>query len=159
MSQTEDVGIVAPSDVFFEFWEAFRGGAPKFSIEPDGKIAYDTSQDFRVRIDIVIFGDKNTCIDTIYVTDNLLGGSAASKSSLLRVRAKTVVERGSNGEADDLRWLLAQPNMMRQSYRVYFHDFLPRRRVSKPTHGKFGQVHPYTNLLNPPHCLKLFFFF
>lgn len=83
MSKTEDVGIAALPDVLFKLWEAFRTGAQNFSIEPGGKIAYDTSQDFRVRIDTVIFGDKNTCIDTIYVTDDLWDGSVASKSSLL----------------------------------------------------------------------------
>lgn len=34
-------------------------------------------------------------------------GSVASKSDLLRLRAVTVVDRGSDGEVDDFRWLLS----------------------------------------------------
>lgn len=46
------------------------------------------------------------CIERIHATGFFLGGSVASTSDLLRLRAKTVVERGSDGEVDDFRWLL-----------------------------------------------------
>ena len=35
-------------------------------------------------------------------------GSVASMSDLLRLRAVTVVDRGSDGEMDDFRWLLSE---------------------------------------------------
>ena len=35
-------------------------------------------------------------------------GSVASKSDLLRLRAVTVVDRGSDGEIYDFRWLLSE---------------------------------------------------
>ncbi|KAK1961226.1 hypothetical protein LY78DRAFT_706648 [Colletotrichum sublineola] len=80
-----------------------RSGGP-FSLESDGKIAFDAPQGFRIRIDLIEIGGG--CIDVIHATTPFLGGSLASKSDLLRLRAKTVVERGSDGEVDDFRWLL-----------------------------------------------------
>ncbi|KXH42496.1 hypothetical protein CNYM01_13213 [Colletotrichum nymphaeae SA-01] len=75
-----------------------------FAIEADGKIAFDAPQGFRVRMDVLEIG--NGCIERIHATESFLGGSVASSSDLLRLRAKTVVERGSDGEVDDFRWLL-----------------------------------------------------
>ena len=41
-------------------------------------------------------------------TEPVYEGSVASKSDLLRLRAVTVVDRGSDGETDDFRWLLSE---------------------------------------------------
>ncbi|UQC87446.1 uncharacterized protein CLUP02_12951 [Colletotrichum lupini] len=79
-------------------------GLKDFTVEADGKIAFDAPQGFRVRMDVLEIG--NGCIERIHATESFLGGSVASTSDLLRLRAKTVVERGSDGEVDDLRWLL-----------------------------------------------------
>ncbi|KAI3558489.1 hypothetical protein CABS03_08555 [Colletotrichum abscissum] len=79
-------------------------GLKDFTVEADGKIAFDAPQGFRVRMDVLEIG--NGCIERIHATESFLGGSVASTSDLLRLRAKTVVERGGDGEVDDFRWLL-----------------------------------------------------
>ncbi|KAK1999411.1 hypothetical protein LX36DRAFT_699671 [Colletotrichum falcatum] len=100
---TEDVDVAAPPEVLGDIWEGAQAGGP-FSLEFDGKIAFDAPQGFRIRIDLIQIGGG--CIDVIHATTSFLGGSLASKSDLLRLRAKTVAERGSDGEVDDFRWLL-----------------------------------------------------
>ncbi|KAK2847624.1 hypothetical protein FQN49_005709, partial [Arthroderma sp. PD_2] len=103
---TEDVDIAAPSSVIIGVWERVQAGAPGFSIEPDGKIAFDTCQDIRVRIDLIELGEG--CIEQIHVAEPFFEGSVASMSDLLRLRAVTVVDRGSDGEMEDFRWLLSE---------------------------------------------------
>ncbi|KAJ5975336.1 hypothetical protein N7481_009043 [Penicillium waksmanii] len=102
---TEDVDVAAPSDVIYDICKGVMDGALNFSLEPDGKIAFDGSQGIRVRVDIIEIGDA---IERIHVIEPFFEGSVASMSDLLRLRAVTVVERGSDGEADDFRWLLAE---------------------------------------------------
>jgi hypothetical protein len=104
--KTEDVDVAAPPGVLIEIWEAVSAGALNFSLESDGKIAFDAPQGFRVRIDLIQIGDG--CIKRIHVAEPFFEGSVASKSDLLRLRAMTVVDRGSDSEVDDFRWLLAE---------------------------------------------------
>lgn len=104
--RTEDVDVVAPPSVLIDIWEGVTAGAPNFSIEPDGKIAFDAPQGFRVRIDLIQIGGG--CIETIHETEPFFEGSVASMSDLLRLRAVTVVDRGSDGEIEDFRWLLGE---------------------------------------------------
>lgn len=103
--KTEDVDVAAPPSVLIQIWEAVSAGALNFSLESDGKIAFDAPQGFRVRIDIIQIGDG--CIERIHVAEPFYEGSVASKSDLLRLRAVTVVDLGSDGEVDDFRWLLS----------------------------------------------------
>ena len=103
--KTEDVDVAAPPSVLIHIWEAVSAGAPNSNLESDGKIAFDAPQGFRVRIDLIQIGDG--CIQRIYVAEPFHEGSVASKSDLLRLRAVTVVDRGSDGEVDDFRWLLS----------------------------------------------------
>ncbi|KAG6041209.1 hypothetical protein E4U41_005594 [Claviceps citrina] len=106
-SSTPRTWMLRPLQMFSRTsWRVFLAGAPSFSLEPDGKIAFDAPQGFRVRIDIIQIGGG--CIDTIYATEPFYEASVASKSDLLRLRAVTVVERGSDGEVDDFRWLLSE---------------------------------------------------
>ncbi|KAI2711806.1 hypothetical protein CBS147354_8190 [Penicillium roqueforti] len=102
---TEDVDVAAPSDVIHDIAKRVMDGAPNFSLEPDGKIIFDDSQGIRVRIDIIEIGDA---IERIHVADPFFEGSVASMSDLLRLRAVTVAERGSDGEVADFRWLLSE---------------------------------------------------
>lgn len=104
--KTEDVDVAAPPSVLIQIWEAVSAGALNFSHESDGKIAFDAPQGFRVRIDLIQIGDG--CIERIHVAEPFYEGSVASKSDLLRLRAVTVVDRGSDGEVDDFRWLLSR---------------------------------------------------
>ena len=104
--QTEDVNVAAPPSVLIDIWEAISAGALNFSLESDGKIAFDAPQGFRVRVDLIQIG--NGCIERIHVAEPFFEGSVASKSDLLRLRAVTVVDRGSDGEVDDFRWLLSE---------------------------------------------------
>jgi hypothetical protein len=104
--KTEDVDVAAPPSALIDIWEAVSAGAPNFSHESDGKIAFDAPQGFRVRIDLIQIG--NGCIERIYAVEPFFEGSVASKSDLLRLRAVTVVDRGSDGEVDDFRWLLSE---------------------------------------------------
>lgn len=103
---TEDVDVAAPPAVLIDIWEGVSAGAPNFSFESDGKIAFDAPQGFRVRLDIIQIGSG--CIERIHVAEPFFEGSVASKLDLLRLRAVTVVDRGSDGEMDDFRWLLSE---------------------------------------------------
>ncbi|KAL4778128.1 hypothetical protein BJX76DRAFT_352844 [Aspergillus varians] len=87
---TEDLDVAAPPNVLVDIWEGVTAGAPNFSIEPDGKISFDASQGFHSR------------------DEPFYEGSVASVSDLLRFRAMTVVDRGSDGDAADFRWLLSE---------------------------------------------------
>ncbi|KAI9370037.1 hypothetical protein BJX61DRAFT_549220 [Aspergillus egyptiacus] len=87
---TEDVDVAAPPNVLADIWESVTAGAPNFSIEPDGKIAFDASQGFRVRIDLIEYGKE--IVETIHVAEPFYEGSGY---------------RGSDGEAADFRWLLS----------------------------------------------------
>ncbi|KAJ5972813.1 uncharacterized protein N7479_002731 [Penicillium vulpinum] len=101
---TEDVDVVAPSNVLQDICKGVMDGALNYSLEPDGKIAFDASQGIRVRIDLIQIGDS---IERIHATVPFFEGSVASMSDLLRLRAMTVVDRGSDGQAEDFRWLLS----------------------------------------------------
>ncbi len=98
--------VAAPPAVLIDIWEGVSAGAPNFSFESDGKIAFDAPQGFRVRLDIIQIGSG--CIERIHVAEPFFEGSVASKLDLLRLRAVTVVDRGSDGEMDDFRWLLSE---------------------------------------------------
>ncbi|KAJ5088271.1 hypothetical protein N7456_011887 [Penicillium angulare] len=102
---TEDVDVAAPTNVILDIWKGVMDGALNFILEPDGKIAFDSSQDIRIRVDTIEIGDA---IERIHATEPLFEGSVASMSDLLRLRAVTVVERGSDGETEDFRWLLSE---------------------------------------------------
>ena len=103
---TEDVDVAAPPACIIDIWEGVQNGAPGFSIESDGKIAFDAPQGFRVRLDVIQIGGG--CAERIHVAEPFFEGSVASMSDLLRLRAVTVVDRGSDGEMDDFRWLLSE---------------------------------------------------
>ncbi|EXJ53296.1 uncharacterized protein A1O5_13467 [Cladophialophora psammophila CBS 110553] len=104
---TEDVDVAAPSSALTDIWEGISAGALKLSFEPDGKIAFDAPrQNIRVRVDLLEIG--NGCIERIHATGPFFEGSVASVSDLLRLRAVTVVDRGSDGEVEDFRWLLSR---------------------------------------------------
>ncbi|KAI1170079.1 hypothetical protein F4777DRAFT_592210 [Nemania sp. FL0916] len=106
--RTEDVDVVAPEHVLVDLWDGVSAGTDRFGIEPDGKIAFDAPQGFRVRMDIIKISDG--CIDRIYETIPFYEGSVASVPDLLRLRAATVVDRGPTSENDveDWKWLLSQ---------------------------------------------------
>ncbi|KAK2762210.1 hypothetical protein FQN54_001219 [Arachnomyces sp. PD_36] len=104
---SEDVDVAAPPNLLIEIWEKVTAGAPNFNLEPDGKISFDAPQGFRVKVDLIEIGD-GTIIEQIHAAELFLEGSVASKSDLLKLRAVTVVERGSDGELADFRWLLSE---------------------------------------------------
>lgn len=98
--------VAAPQGLIVEILEAISAGAPSFAIEPDGMISFDAPQGFLVRLDLIQIGSGT--IDKIHVTEPLFNGSVASKLDLLRLRAVTVVDRGSDGDVLDLSWLLLE---------------------------------------------------
>ncbi|PYH80673.1 hypothetical protein BO82DRAFT_403224 [Aspergillus uvarum CBS 121591] len=89
---TEDVDVAAPPDVLTGIGERVTAGALNFSLDPDGKISFDASQGFQVRIDLIEHGKD--IIERIHVAEPFYEGSAASMSDLLVFRAVTVVDRG-----------------------------------------------------------------
>lgn len=89
-----------------QIWERVKGGDLNFSLEPDDRIAFDASQGFRVRMDLISIGE--TCIESIHAAEPFFEGSVASVSELLRLRAVTVVNRGGDGDVADFRWLLSR---------------------------------------------------
>ncbi|KAL6408946.1 hypothetical protein AUP68_07895 [Ilyonectria robusta] len=92
--------VAAPQGPIVEILEVISAGAPNFAIEPDGMISFNAPQGFLVRVDLIQIGSG--CIDKIHVTEPLFDGSVASKLDLLRLRAVTVVDRGSDGDVLDL---------------------------------------------------------
>ncbi|KAK2805309.1 hypothetical protein FQN50_006210 [Emmonsiellopsis sp. PD_5] len=103
----EDVDVAGPAEVLTgSIGQAVMDGAPNFSFESNGKISFDAPQGFRVSIDLIQIGDS--CIERIHSAEPLFEGSVASKLDLLRLRAVTVVDRGSDGECQDFRWLLSE---------------------------------------------------
>lgn len=104
--KSEDVDVAGPPSVIQDIWGAVMAGALNFNLESDGKIAFDAPQGFKVRVDLIEIGQG--CIERIHVAEPFHEGSVASKSDLLRLRAVTVVDRGSDGEVDDFRWLLME---------------------------------------------------
>ncbi|KAG7414551.1 hypothetical protein Forpe1208_v007338 [Fusarium oxysporum f. sp. rapae] len=103
LRRTEDVDVAAPPAALIDIWEGVSSGAQSFSLESYGKIAFDAPQGFHARLNLIEIG--NGCIERIHVAEPFRGASVASMSDLLRLRAVTVVERGSDGEVDDFRWL------------------------------------------------------
>lgn len=104
--KTEDVDVAAPSSLLIDIWKGVQSGAHNFGLELDGKIAFDAPQGFIVRLDLIEIGEG--CIESIHATEPFYEGSVASMSELLRLRAVTVVDRGSDGDVDDFRWLLSR---------------------------------------------------
>lgn len=98
--------VAAPPEPLIEILEAVSAGALNFIFESDGKIAFDAPQGFRVHLDLIQIGSG--CIERIHETEPFIDGSVASKSDLLRLRAVTVVDRGSDGEVLDFKWLLSE---------------------------------------------------
>jgi hypothetical protein len=104
---TEDVDVAGPPSVLINIWEGVLAGALNFSFESDGKIAFDApTSSIRVRVNLIEIG--NGCIERIHAIEPFFEGSVASVSDLLRLRAVTVVDRGSDGEVEDFRWLLSR---------------------------------------------------
>lgn len=101
---------MAPSNVLQDICKGVMYGALSYPHEPDVKIAFDTSQEIRVRIDLIQTGDA---IERIHATVHFFEGSVASMSDLLRLRTMTVVDRGSDGEVEDFRWLLSKSNTVK----------------------------------------------
>ncbi|PON24680.1 hypothetical protein TGAM01_v206610 [Trichoderma gamsii] len=106
LSLAEFSDIFAPASVLIEIWKAIELGAAGFSFEDDGRIAFDSKQDFRIRVDLVEAGGEY--INQIYATVPYFGASLASKADLLRLRATTIVERQDDGDMTDFRWLLEE---------------------------------------------------
>jgi hypothetical protein len=79
-------------------------GTERFSLESDGRVAYDASHGFRVRVDLLEAG--NGCVDRIYAVEPFLGASVASLPDLLRLRGISLADRGCPGEVEDFIWLL-----------------------------------------------------
>lgn len=96
--------IAASPAAFIEIWTRVSLGAPSFTLEPDGKIAYDAPQGFRLHVDLIEIGGGD--ISRIHVAEPLGGGYVASVSDLLLLRAMAVVNRGGDGNTLDFDWLL-----------------------------------------------------
>ncbi|KLU89541.1 hypothetical protein MAPG_08512 [Magnaporthiopsis poae ATCC 64411] len=104
--KTEDVDVAAPPEVIIKISEAVMAGAPNFSFESDGKLAFDAPQGFRVRVNMIELGGG--CVDGVHAAEPLYEGSVASMSDLLLFRAVTVVDRGGEGDIWDFKWLLEE---------------------------------------------------
>jgi hypothetical protein len=107
------VDVAAPPSALIDIWEGARVGALNFSIESDGKIAFDAPQGFRIKVDCIEL-TSGGCIERVHVRESFLGGSLASKSDLLLLRAVTVVDRGGDGDVLDFIWLLSEVAEMGQ---------------------------------------------
>ena len=103
---TEDVDVAAPPAILIELWEAVEAGAPNFNLEPDGKIAFDSSLGIHVQMELIQIGGD--FIKRIHVAEPFHEGAVASKSDLFRLRALTVVDGGGDEDCGDFRWLLSE---------------------------------------------------
>ena len=98
--------VAAHSTAIIDIWKGVSDGALNFSFEPDGKIAFDAPQGFRLHVNIIEIGGG--CIERIHVAEPLSEASVASMSDLLLLRAVTVFDRGSDGDVLDFQWLLSE---------------------------------------------------
>ena len=106
--KTEDVDVAGPPDVIIDILEAVSNGAQHFRQDPDCKIAFVARQGFRVGLDVIAY-KAESCIERApHVAESFFEGSVASRSNLLIFRAVTVVNRGSDGDVADIRWLLSR---------------------------------------------------
>lgn len=87
-----DVDVAAPLAVLTELWEEVRAGATNLNLEPDGKIAFDSSLGIHVQMELIQIGPD--FIKRIQVAEPLHEGAVASKSDVFRLRALTVVDGG-----------------------------------------------------------------
>jgi hypothetical protein len=97
--------VVAPSSAIIDIWKGVMDGALNFSIESDEQIVFDSSQGFRLRLDLVELGGGT--VEHFHATETFGEGSVASISDLLLLRALTVVNRGSDGDCWGFKWLLS----------------------------------------------------
>lgn len=90
-----------------DIWSHVQDGqAPSFALEPDGKIAYDAPQGFRLHVDLIEIGGWGD-VRRIHASKPLFDGFVASVSDLLLLRVVTVVNRGRDGDILDFLWLLS----------------------------------------------------
>jgi hypothetical protein len=136
--KTEDVDVAAPSSALIDLWEGASAGALNFSIESDGKIAFDAPQGFRVRVNIIELG--NGCIERIHVAEPLYDGSVASMSDLLLLRAVTVGDRGGDGDIADFKWLLAEVMAKGQFPAIDSEELAWLVRAGETCLGKMGYL-------------------
>ncbi|KAL2162584.1 hypothetical protein VTH06DRAFT_7498 [Thermothelomyces fergusii] len=136
--KTEDVDVVAPADALIDVWEGASAGALGFTLEPDGKIVFDAPQGFRVRVNIIELGGG--CIDRIHAAGPLFGGSVASVSDLLLLRAVTVVERGGDGDIADFKWLLSEVARMGQFPTINDEELAWLVAAADLCLGRFGRL-------------------
>jgi hypothetical protein len=85
---------------------AIIGGSTRFTLESDGKVAYDCIGGFRIRVDFLEIGAG--IIDQIHDVQPLGDGSVASLADLMLLRAVTVIDRGGDGDIWDLQWLFSE---------------------------------------------------
>ncbi|KAF3384720.1 hypothetical protein F1880_001921 [Penicillium rolfsii] len=102
---TEDVDVAAPKDVIIDIFKKVMDGALNFLLQPDGNIQFDCSKEFIIQLEILQIGGA---IERIHAAVPFFEGSVASMSDLLRMRAETVVDRGSDGDLLDFKWLLSE---------------------------------------------------
>ena len=98
--------VAAPRAVINDALKQVLDGALNFSIESDGKIAFDAPQGFRLRVDFIELGEG--IVERIHVAEPFLEGSVASMPDLLLLRAVAVVNRGDDGDRWDFEWLLLE---------------------------------------------------
>lgn len=99
--------VAASSAALVEIWTRVLEGTPCFALEPDGKIAYDAPQGFRLHVDLIEIGGWGD-VKRIHAPEPLFDGFVASVSDLLLLRAVTVVNRGRDGDILDFQWLLSE---------------------------------------------------
>lgn len=99
--------VAASSAALVEIWTRVQEGTPCFALEPDGKIAYDAPQGFRLHVDLIEIGGWGD-FKRIHAPEPLFDGFVASMSDLLLLRAVTVVNRGGDGDILDFQWLLSE---------------------------------------------------
>jgi hypothetical protein len=101
------VDVAASKAALVDIWTRVLEGTPCFALEPDGKIAYDAPQGFRLHVDLIEIGGWGD-VRRIHAPEPLFDGFVAFKSDLLLLRAVTVVNRGRDGDILDFLWLLSE---------------------------------------------------
>lgn len=97
--------VAASPAALVDIWTRISEGAPSFALEPDGKIAYDTPQGFRLHVDLIEIGGWGS-VKRVHAAEPFLDGKVSSMSDLLLLR--TVVDRGRDGDILDFQWLLSE---------------------------------------------------
>jgi hypothetical protein len=102
---TDEVDVAASVEAHICFRQAITQEGSRFNVRSCQTIEFNSRQGFPVAFELLELG--GLFVESIAACEPFLGGFVASPGDLILNRAETVVGRGTQGDVDDLRYLLA----------------------------------------------------